>query len=39
VLDAQRAFNDVTQSYIDAQASLRRASARLNAAVGSEVVK
>jgi len=39
VLDAQRAFNDVIQSYVDAQAGLRRASARLNAAVGSEVVK
>ena len=39
VLDAQRAFNDIEQSYVDAQASLRRASAHLNAAVGSEVVK
>ena len=39
VLDAERAFNDIEQSYVDAQASLRRASAHLNAAVGSEVVK
>jgi cobalt-zinc-cadmium efflux system outer membrane protein len=39
VLDAQRAFNDVIQSYVDAQAGLRRATARLNAAVGNEVVK
>jgi len=39
VLDAERAFNDVEQSYGEARANLRRASARLNAAVGSEVVK
>src|SRR5262245_32383821 len=39
VLDAERAFNEVVQSYVDAQASLQRASARLNAAVGSEVIK
>jgi outer membrane protein, heavy metal efflux system len=38
-LDAQRAFNDTTQSYVDAQASLLRAVTRLNAAVGSEVVR
>jgi cobalt-zinc-cadmium efflux system outer membrane protein len=36
-LDAQRAFNETTQSYVDAQASLRRAAARLNAAIGTEV--
>ena len=34
LLDAQRAFNDTMQSYLDAQASLRRAASRLNAAVG-----
>jgi cobalt-zinc-cadmium efflux system outer membrane protein len=39
VLDAERAFNDTMQSYLDAQSSVRRATARLNAAVGSEVVK
>jgi outer membrane protein, heavy metal efflux system len=39
LLDAQRAFNDTMQSYVDAQASLRRAITRLNAAIGSEVVK
>jgi outer membrane protein, heavy metal efflux system len=39
LLDAQRAFNDSMQSFLDAQASLRRAAARLNAAVGTEVVK
>jgi len=39
LLDAQRAFNDTMQSYLDAQAMLRRAEARLNAAVGTEVVK
>ena len=39
LLDAQRAFNDTMQSYLDAQASLRRAASRLNAAVGAEVVK
>jgi cobalt-zinc-cadmium efflux system outer membrane protein len=38
LLDAQRAFNDTMQSYVDAQAGLRRAVARLNAAVASEVV-
>jgi cobalt-zinc-cadmium efflux system outer membrane protein len=38
LLDAQRAFNDTMQSYLDAQASLRRAASRLNAAVGMEVV-
>jgi len=36
LLDAQRAFNDTMQSYVDARASLRRAIARLNAAVGTE---
>jgi cobalt-zinc-cadmium efflux system outer membrane protein len=39
LLDAQRAFNDSMQSFLDAQASLRRAAARLNAAAGTEVVK
>jgi len=39
LLDAQRAFNDSMQSFLDAQAGLRRAAARLNAAVGTEVVK
>jgi outer membrane protein, heavy metal efflux system len=39
LLDAQRAFNDTMQSYVDAQASLRRSITRLNAAIGSEVVK
>jgi cobalt-zinc-cadmium efflux system outer membrane protein len=39
LLDAQRAFNDVMQSYLDAQAGLRRAAARLNAAVGTEVMR
>jgi len=39
LLDAQRAFNDTMQSYVDARASLRRAASRLNAAVGAEVVK
>jgi cobalt-zinc-cadmium efflux system outer membrane protein len=38
-LDAQRAFNDTMQSYVDARAGLRRAASRLNAAVGAEVVK
>ena len=38
LLDAQRAFNDTMQSYLDAQAGLRRAASRLNAAVGTEVV-
>lgn len=39
LLDAQRAFNDTMQSYVDARAGLRRAASRLNAAVGAEVVK
>jgi cobalt-zinc-cadmium efflux system outer membrane protein len=39
LLDAQRAFNDTMQSYVDARAGLRRAVSRLNAAVGMEVVK
>jgi cobalt-zinc-cadmium efflux system outer membrane protein len=39
LLDAQRAFNDTMQSYLDAQAGLRRAAARLNAAVGMEVMR
>jgi len=39
LLDAQRAFNDTMQSYLDAQAGLRRAMARLNAAVGTEVMR
>jgi cobalt-zinc-cadmium efflux system outer membrane protein len=39
LLDAQRAFNDTMQSYLDAQAGLRRAIARLNGAVGTEVVR
>jgi outer membrane protein, heavy metal efflux system len=39
LLDAQRAFNDTMQSYLDAQAGLRRAAARLNAAVGKEVMR
>ena len=39
LLDAQRAFNDTMQSYLDAQASLRRAASRLNAAVGKEVAR
>jgi cobalt-zinc-cadmium efflux system outer membrane protein len=39
LLDAERAFNDTMQSYLDAQTSLRRAGTRLNAAVGLEVVK
>jgi cobalt-zinc-cadmium efflux system outer membrane protein len=38
LLDAQRAFNETMQSYVDAQASLRRAMTRLNAAVGMEVL-
>jgi len=38
LLDAQRAFNDTMQSYVDAQANLRRAASRLNAAVAVEVV-
>ena len=39
LLDAQRAFNDTMQSYLDAQTGLRRAVARLNAAVGMEVMR
>jgi len=39
LLDAQRAFNDTMQGYVDARASLRRATARLNAAVGTEVAQ
>jgi cobalt-zinc-cadmium efflux system outer membrane protein len=39
LLDAQRAFNDTMQSYLDAQGSLRRAAARLNVAVGTEVLR
>jgi len=39
LLDAQRAFNDTMQSYLDAQSSLRRAAARVNAAVGVEIVQ
>ncbi len=39
LLDAQRAFNDTMQSYLDAQAGLRRAAAHLNAAVGTEVMR
>jgi cobalt-zinc-cadmium efflux system outer membrane protein len=39
LLDAQRAFNDAMQGYVDASAGLRRAAARLNAAVGMEIVQ
>jgi len=39
VLDAQRAFNDTMQGYLDAQVSMRKAISRLNAAVGMEVTK
>src|SRR5258707_5602558 len=39
LLDAQRAFNDTMQTYVDSQSSLRRAIARLNAAVGTEVIR
>ena len=39
LLDAERAFTDTMQSYVDAQASLRRAIARLNTAVATEVVQ
>jgi len=39
LLDAQRAFNDTMQSYLEAQSGLRRAAARLNAAVGAEVMR
>ncbi|HYM23085.1 MAG TPA: TolC family protein, partial [Vicinamibacterales bacterium] len=38
LLDAQRAFNDTMQSYLDAEAGLRRAATRLNGTVGTEVV-
>jgi cobalt-zinc-cadmium efflux system outer membrane protein len=37
-LDAQRAFNETMQSYNEARAAYHRAIARLNAAVGKEVV-
>src|SRR5262249_29155543 len=36
-LDAQRAFNEIMQSYNEAQASYRRAVIRLNIAIGKEV--
>src|SRR5581483_8340902 len=39
VLDAQRAFNDTMQGYVDAQANVLRAATRLNAAVGTEVLR
>ena len=39
LLDAQRAFNETMQTYVDAQANLRRSIARLNAAAGTEVVR
>jgi cobalt-zinc-cadmium efflux system outer membrane protein len=39
LLDAQRAFNDTMQSYVDAQAGLTRAVSKLNAAVGEEVAR
>jgi cobalt-zinc-cadmium efflux system outer membrane protein len=39
LLDAQRAFNDTMQGYLDAQVSSRKAISRLNAAVGMEVMK
>lgn len=39
LLDAERAFNETAQSDVDARANLRRAGARLNGAVGSEVVR
>jgi cobalt-zinc-cadmium efflux system outer membrane protein len=39
LLDAQRAFNDTMQSYLDAQAGRRRAVAHLAAAVGTEVMR
>jgi outer membrane protein, heavy metal efflux system len=38
LLDAQRAFNETMQGYVDAQANLRRAASRLNTAVAVEVV-
>ncbi len=39
LLDSERAWNDTMQSYHDAQADYRRAVARLNAAVGTEVIR
>lgn len=39
VLDAQRAFNDTMQGYVDARANVLRAATRLNAAVGTEVLR
>jgi cobalt-zinc-cadmium efflux system outer membrane protein len=39
LLDAQRAFNDTMQSYVDAQAAVRRAMFKVNAAVGMEVLR
>ena len=36
-LDAQRALNETMQSYLEAQASYRRAVIKLNAALGKEV--
>jgi len=38
VLDAQRAFNETMSAYYSAQADYRRASSRLSAAVGQEVI-
>jgi cobalt-zinc-cadmium efflux system outer membrane protein len=38
VLDAQRAFNETMSTYYGAQADYRRASSRLAAAVGQEVI-
>jgi cobalt-zinc-cadmium efflux system outer membrane protein len=38
-LDAQRAFNDTMQSYLEAQGDYRRATIRLNAAVNEELVQ
>jgi cobalt-zinc-cadmium efflux system outer membrane protein len=38
-IDAQRAYNDVRQSLNDAWASYRRSVVRLNAGVGSEVIR
>jgi cobalt-zinc-cadmium efflux system outer membrane protein len=38
LIDSERAWNDAMQSYRDAQAERRRAAARLNSAVGSEVI-
>jgi cobalt-zinc-cadmium efflux system outer membrane protein len=39
LIDSQRAWNDAMQAYHDAQADYRRAVSRLNAAVGTEVVR